>query len=129
MRHSVLAVCIALCSLLANGCKGTNKATAATVFSVKGGVVFVNAQRNNFQPVTLKSRIHGGDTVRSSDGALVDLALIPGAFARLSGDSEIYIEELRIAKDGNETAGGMRDRCARIRLNRGKIIVLYSPSD
>src|SRR6266496_5045044 len=130
MRHSVLAVYIALCSLLANGCsKGINQATAVTVFSVKGKVVFGNAERNDFQPFTLKSRMHDGDTVRSPNGALVDLALIPGAFAELSGDSEINIEELRVTKDGNETAGGMRDRSARIRLNRGKIIVLFTPSD
>src|SRR5437870_7214418 len=130
MRYSVLAVYIALCSLLANGCsKGINQATAVTVFSVKGKVVFGNAERNDFQPVTLKSRIHDGDTVRSLNGALVDLALIPGAFAELSGDSDINIEELKVTKDGNETAGGMRDRSARIRLNRGKIIVLFTPSD
>jgi len=130
MRHTVLAVCFALCSLLANGCsKGISRATATTVLSVKGRVVFGDAERNNFQSVTLKSRIHNGDTVRSSDGASVDLALIPGALAQVRGDSKINIEELRIAKDGNETAGGMSDRIARIRLNRGKIIVLFSPSD
>src|SRR5439155_4604884 len=130
MRHSVIAVSIAVCSLLANGCsKSISRATAATVFSVKGKVVFGNAEQNDFQPVTLKSRIHDGDTVRSSDGASVDLALIPGTLARLSGDSEIRIEELRIAKDGNETADGMRDRSARIRLNHGKIIVLFTPTD
>src|SRR5439155_4073125 len=130
MRHSVLAVYIALCSLLANGCsKGINQATAVTVFSVKGRVVFGNAERNDFQPVTLKSRIHSGDTVRSSDGASIDLALIPAALARLSGDSEIKIDELSITKDGNQTAGGMRDRTARIRLSRGRVIVLFTPTD
>jgi hypothetical protein len=124
------AVCVAVCSLLANGCsKNISRATTATVFSVKGKVAFGSAERNNFEPVTIKSRIHDDDTVRSSDGASVDLALIPSALAQLSGDSEIKIEELRIVKDGNETAGGMRDRSARIRLNRGKIIVLFSPSD
>ncbi|HEX3619142.1 MAG TPA: hypothetical protein VHU16_02100, partial [Candidatus Udaeobacter sp.] len=64
-----------------------------------------------------------------SGGASLDLALIPGALAQLSGDSEIDIEELKITKDGNDTAGGMRDRTGRIRLNRGKIIVLFIPSD
>jgi hypothetical protein len=129
MRYSVLAVCIAVCSLLANGCsKDISRATAATVLSVKGQVVFGNAERNDFQPVTLKSRIHDDDTVRSPAGASVDLALIPGALAQLSGNSEIKIEELRIAKDGNETAGGMRERSARIRLSRGRIVVLFSPS-
>jgi hypothetical protein len=130
MRHSLIALSIATCSLLANGCsKSISRPTAATVLSVRGKVVFGNAERNDFQPVTLESRIHDGDTVRSSDSASLDLALIPGAFAQLSGDSEINIEELKITKDGNETAGGMRDRSARIRLSRGKIIVLFSPSD
>ena len=70
-----------------------------------------------------------GDTVRSSGGASLDFALIPGALAQLSGDSEIRIEELKIAKDGNDSAGDMQERIGRIRLNRGRIIVLFIPSD
>ncbi len=130
MRLPLLVLSLTLCSLLANGCsKGISRATAAAVFSVKGRVVFGNAERNDFQPVTLKSRIHSGDTARSADGASIDLALIPAALARLSGDSEIKIDELSITKDGNQTAGGMRDRTARIRLNRGRVIVLFVPTD
>ena len=130
MRHLVIAASIAICSLLSNACsKSIIPATSATVFSIRGKVLFGNAQQNDFQPVTLKSRIHDGYTVRSSGGASLDLALIPGALTQLSGDSEIDIEELKITKDGNETAGGMRDRTGRIRLNRGKIIVLFIPSD
>ena len=130
MRHSVIAVPIAICSLLANGCsKSITPATSATVLSVRGKVLFGNAQQNDFQPFTLKSRIHDGDTVRSSGGASLDLALIPGALTQLSGDSEIDIKELKITKDGNDTAGSMRGRTGRIRLNRGKIIVLFIPSD
>src|SRR4029077_904510 len=130
MRYWMSAVCVAVCSLLANGCsKNISRATAATVLSIQGKGAFGGAERNNFEPITIKSRIHDDDTVRSSDGASLDLALIPSALAQLSGDSEIKIEELRIVKDGNETAGGMRDRTARIRLNRGRTIVLFSPSD
>jgi len=130
MRLPLLVLSLTLCSLLANGCsKGISRATAAAVFSVKGRIVFGNAERNDFQPVTLKSRIHSGDIVRSSDGASIDLALIPAALARLSSDSEIKIDELSITKDGNQTAGGMRDRTARIRLNRGRVIVLFVPTD
>src|SRR5436309_8529929 len=130
MRYWIIAVCAAVCSLLSNGCsKSITPATSATVLSVRGKVLFGNAQQNDFQPFTLKSRIHDGDTVRSSGGASLDIALIPGALAQLSGDSEIDIEELKITKDGNDTAGGMRDRTGRIRLNRGKIIVLFIPSD
>jgi hypothetical protein len=130
MRLPLLVLSLPLCSLLANSCsEGISRATAAAVFSVKGRIVFGNAERNDFQPVTLKSRIHSGDTVRSSDGAWIDLALIPAALARLSGDSEIKIDELSITKEGNQTAGGMRDRTARIRLNRGRVIVLFIPTD
>jgi len=130
MRPSLLVLSLSLSLLLASSCsKEISRATAAAVFSVKGRVVFGNAERNDFQPVTLKSRIHGGDAVRSSDGAWIDLALIPPALARLSGDSEIKIDELSMTKDGNQTAGGMRARAARIRLSRGKIIVLFTPSD
>jgi hypothetical protein len=122
---------LALCfCLLGNGCsKGITRATAATVFFVRGNVVFGNAERNDFQPVTSKSKIHSGDTVRTSDGASINLALIPGAFVQLSGNSEIKIEDLRLTKDGNETAGGMLDRRASIRLNRGRIVSLFSQSD
>ena len=124
---SVLALCFCL---LANGCsKGITRATAATVFFVRGKVVFGNAERNDLQPVTSKSKIHAGDIVRTLDGASINLALIPGAFVQLSGNSEIKIEDLRLTKDGNETTGGMLDRRAWIRLNRGRIVSLFSQSD
>src|SRR5215471_8640690 len=131
MRFASLGSALALCfCLLGNGCsKGITRATAATVFFVKGNVVFGNAERNNFQPVTSKSKIHAGDTVRTSDGASINLALMPGAFVQLSGNSEIKIEDLSLTKDGNETAGGVLDRRASIRLNRGRIVSLFSHSD
>jgi ferric-dicitrate binding protein FerR (iron transport regulator) len=67
--------------------------------------------------------------VRTSDGSSINLALIPGAFVQLSGNSEIKIDALRLTKDGNETAGGMLERRARIRLTRGRVSVLFSRSD
>jgi len=99
------------------------------VFFVRGNVVFGNAERNDFQPVTSKSKIHAGDVVRTSDAASINLALIPGAFVQLFGNSEIKIEDLRLTKDGNETAEGVLDRRAWIRLNRGRIVSLFSHSD
>ncbi|MGE5213623.1 MAG: hypothetical protein ACM3NN_08035, partial [Nitrospirota bacterium] len=124
---SVLAVCLCL---LGNGCsKGITRSTAATVFFIKGHVVFGNAEQNNFQPVTSKSKIHTGDTVRTSEGASINLALIPGAFVQLSGNSDMKIVDLRLTKDGNETAGGVLDRRASIQLNHGKIVSLFSHSD
>jgi len=130
MRLTLIVLSIVLCLLLSSGCsKGISGGIAATVFSIKGRVVFGTAERNNFRPVTLKSRIHSGDTVRSSDGASIDLAFIPPALAQLGGDSEITMDELSITKDGNQTAAVMGARTARIRLNRGKVIVLFMPGD
>lgn len=130
MRLTVIVLSIVLCLLLASSCsKGTTRGIAATVFSIKGTVVFGTAERNNFQPATLKSKIHSGNTVRSSDGASIDLAFIPPALTQLSGGSEIKIDELSITKDGNQTAADMGARTARIRLNRGKVIVLFMPGD
>ena len=131
MRRLLLVVLsLTLSLLLASSCsKGISRATAAAIFSIKGKVVFGNAEQNDFQPITLKSRIHSGDTVRSSEGASVDLALIPAALAQLPGESEIIIDELSITKDGDQTAGGMRTRTASIRLSRGKVIVLFTPTD
>src|SRR5438477_12008748 len=124
---SVLTLCF--CLLESGGSQGITRATAATVFFATGNVVCGNAERNDFQPVTSKSKIHAGDTVRTSEGASINLALIPGAFIQLSGNSEIKIEDLRLTKDGNETAGGVLDRRAQIRLNRGRIVSLFSRSD
>ncbi len=121
-----LSVC-----LWGNGCsKGITRSTVAVVFSVSGNVVFGNADRNDFQPVTPKSKIHGGDIVRTLDGgASINLALIPGAFVHLAGNSEIKIEDLRLTKDGNDTTERMLDRRAWVRLNRGRIVCSFSQSD
>src|SRR6266480_5989782 len=131
MRRVLFCSVLTLCfCLLENGCsKGITRATAATVFFSTGHVVFGNAERNDFQPVTSKSKIHAGDTVRTSNGASINLALIPGAFVQLSGNSEIKIQDLRLTKDGNETAGGVLDRRASVPVNRGRIVNLFSRSD
>jgi len=124
---SVLALSVCL---LGNGCsKGITRSTVAFVLLVRGDVVFGNSERNDFQPVTSKSKIHVGDIVRTSEGASINLALIPGAFVQLSANSEIKIEKLTVTKDGNDTAEHMLDRGAWIRLNRGRIVCSFSQSD
>src|ERR1044071_10213339 len=131
MRCASFCSGLALCfCLLANGCsKGITRETSATVFFVRGTVLFGNAERNHFQPLTPESKIHAGDTVRTSEGTSINLALIPGAFIQVLGNSEIKIEDLRVTKDGNETADGILDRRAAIRLDRVRIVSLFSHSD
>jgi hypothetical protein len=124
---SVLALCVCL---LGNGCsKGITRSTLATVLFVRGDVVSGDAERNALEPITLKSRIRVRDTVRTAEGASINLAFIPGVFVQLSGNSEITIEDLRLTKDGNETTERLLGRRAWIRLNRGKIVSLFSQSD
>jgi len=124
---SVLALSV---SLLGKGCsKEITRSTVAVVFSVKGKVVFGHSERNDFQPVTPKSRIEAGDVVRTSDGASINLALISGVFVQLTENSEIKIEDLRLTKDGNDTADRMVNRRAWIRLNSGRIVCSFSQSD
>ena len=124
---SVLALCFCL---LGNGCsKGITRSTAAVVFLVRGDVVFGDAERNVFHPVTPKSKIHAGDTVRTAEGGSINLALIAGVFVQLSENSEMKIEDLRLTKDGNETAERILDRRGWLRLNRGRIVSLFSQSD
>jgi ferric-dicitrate binding protein FerR (iron transport regulator) len=127
MRFASFRTVLALCFLFETGCsRGLTRSTVATIFFVTGDVVFGNAEQNQFQPVKPASKIQTGDTVRTADGAAINLALVPGAFVQLSGNSEMKIEELQMTKDGNETAGGMLDRRARIRLKRGKVSILFS---
>jgi hypothetical protein len=122
-------VALSIC-LSGNGCsQAITRSTVAVVFSVKGNVVFGGAAGNDFQAVTPKSKIHAGDIVRTSDGALINLALIPGAFIQLAGNSEIKIEDIRLTKDGNDTAEHMLKRRAWIRLNRGRIVCSFRQSD
>jgi hypothetical protein len=130
MRFASVCVLVAVSvCLLVHGCsQEITRAAAATVLLVQGDVIFEQTERNQFRPITPRSKIHGGDIVRTSDAAAVNLALVPGAFVQVSGNSEIKIEELSLTKDGNETAGGMRDRHARMRLSRGRVSILFSRS-
>ena len=131
MRFVSFSSALALCfCFLGNGCsKEITRSTVTVVFFVKGNVMFGSAERNDFQPVTPKSKIHAGDVVRTSDGASINLGLIPGAFIQLSENSEIKIEDLTLTKDGNDTAERVLDRRAWIRLNRGRIITLFQQSE
>jgi hypothetical protein len=127
MRVPALISFFLLCCGLASGCwEGVTTQVAATALSMHGPVVIGTEELNDFQSVTPQSRLSGGSSVRTLDDAWLNLTLLPGTLLRLSSNSEIKIEELKISKDGNETGDAMRDRVARLRLSRGKITVLFS---
>src|SRR5256885_507174 len=124
--HRASLVLFLLCTLTLSACwSGITKEIAATVLSVRGQVNCFPKESTNAQVVDSKSKIGSGSTIRTSSDAQCDLSLVPGALARLSGDSELKIEELTITKDGDETGDAMRERAARVELTRGGMIVLF----
>ena len=67
-----------------------------------------------------------GEIVRTSEGASINMMIIPGVFVQVSGNSEIGLEDLKLTKDGNETAAGVLNRRAVVRLNHGTVVTLFS---
>ena len=120
----------ALCLGLLTGCwEGISRRVVATVLSKQGEVVYGSSEKNDFRPLGPDEKPGVGGVLRTSDGADVDLELLPGLLVRVSHNSEFKIEELKLTKDGNETAGGMLNRAARVHLNRGKVTVYFQQPD
>lgn len=117
----------AVASALAQaGCwEGITRSISATVLSTRGEVVCLSKGSTNFGPVSSESKLSAGSILRTSSGAQIDLVLIPGALAQISGDSELKIDELKLSKDGNETGDAMRERIAGIELQRGGMVILF----
>jgi FecR protein len=129
-RFLALIFFFLLWSGLASGCReAVTRQVMARVLSIHGRVIFAINEQTDFRPVTPESPLSGGSSVRTFDGSWLDLALLPGVLLRLSSNSEIKIEELMISKNGNQSEGGMRSRTARIQLNRGEIVVLFTRPD
>jgi hypothetical protein len=102
-----------------------SRSVAAKVLAQKGQALCVSADPTNTRPLTAADKLDAGTILRTPADAEVDLMLIPGALARLSGDSELKIVHLELTKDGNETGDAMRDRRARLELRHGAMVVLF----
>src|SRR5947209_10270833 len=125
MRRACFAFAF-LSSLLLGGCwEGLSRNILATVLSSRGQIVVSTNGSANPQSVNQGSMLGAGSVLRSSNGAKLDLQLIPGALAEISGDSEFKIDQLTITMDGNETGDGILDRVARLSIVRGQIVVLF----
>src|SRR6266700_2421438 len=130
MRRVVLIFPFAIfCASLSDCWQGVSHEVLATVLSVRGEAVWAMEGRNDFRAITLQTKPDAGSILRTIGDAWVDLALVPGALIQISGSSELKIDELKLAKDGNETEDGMRSRIVRVQLNRGKINVLFQRRD
>lgn len=117
---------LVVCLGLFTGCwEGISRRVVGIVLSVRGEVVYRPPGTSIFHNVTPETKPGVGSTVQIPAEAGLDLELLPGAILRISENSELKIEELKLTKDGNETAGGTVDRIAQIRLTRGAVTVYF----
>jgi hypothetical protein len=131
MRRGAFFFSITLCaSVFLTGCwKGISHEVLATVLSIRGQVTYAPKGTNDRHTLDPGVRLNAGCSVRASNGAEVDITLLPGVLLRTSDNSDVTIDELKLIKDGDETRSGMRDRTARIRLKQGKAILSYEQPD
>jgi hypothetical protein len=80
------------------------------------------------QPVTSGSQFSKGDVIEIDGNARLRLSLLPGLLAEVAGNSELQIEQVRIAKDGNAMFNAMRAREARLRLMHGSLTAIVEKS-
>ena len=99
--------------------KGVTRETQAIVLSVDGTASVTHARDGQNEPVRVNARLAKDDLIRTSRDGQVSLQILPGILTRLMADSELKIETLRIAKDGNAMVNAMLVRDARLQLNRG----------
>lgn len=129
LRRACLITSVLLLGGLLTGCReGISREVLATVLSTRGEVVNSSKGSTNFRPVSAEAKLSVGSILRASSGARIDLVLIPGALAQISGDSELNIEGLRLTKDGNETGDAMRERIAHVELRHGALVVFFEGS-
>jgi hypothetical protein len=108
------------------GCwAGMSRQVIATILSRRGQIVYSSRDGASFEPVNPKTKLGAGSTLKTSNDGAINLALIPGALAQISGSSELKIEELKLTKDGDETGDAIRERTARVELRRGGMVVLF----
>jgi len=130
MRRVVLIFSFAVACVSLSGCwQGMTREVLATVLSVRGEAAWAMEGRNDVRPITSQTKFGTGSIVRTFQDAQIDVTLVPGALARISSNSELKIEKLRLSKDGNETEDGMRSRVVLVQLNRGRISALFQRRD
>jgi hypothetical protein len=81
-----------------------------------------NARLNGAAPVLAGDKMVRGATLSTGAGGYADLMLLPNILLRLEENSELRITDLKFSADGNETAGGVRERVAAVQLVRGRVI-------
>ena len=116
-------------SFLLVGCgPPSDQPVLGSVFQVEGsGAVASKAAPLKPRPLTRDEKLSPGDEVRLERESVAVLCLTPGIYLRCLGETHIRIEQLSVAKDGDETGNAMYMRRAAIRLESGRVHV-FLPS-
>jgi FecR protein len=129
VTRPAFAFLVALFAELLTGCwQGVSRHVQATVLSARGPVSWAANETSPFQPLDLRAKLDANSSVKTADRAQVDLALLPGALVQLLSNTQLRIEELKLAKNGDETEDGVQERVARVQLQRGAIRVVFEGS-
>ena len=114
---------ITACVLMAACQRDHGYAVLASVFKVEGHATFHHSgpKSQTDEVLSSRSRLAASDIIELRDESTAALSLIPGIFIEVQPHTILKIEELRVSKDGNETADGMQSRSAIIRLQQGAI--------
>lgn len=124
MRRVAAACFIALGVINLGGCPGAvTRPVLAVILSVSGSAEWAADAAAPVWPIEDAAAPGAGSVVRTRSGEL-QIGLVPGALIYLSAETELQIKELTVTKDGNDTEDRLRNRVARIRLNRGSVAVL-----
>lgn len=116
-----------LLGLLAlSSCRPTSRSVPALVLDQEGKVS-VTVDQQPFS-LTTNAWLQPGTTITVPKDGRLDLMLLPGMLLEVSGDAELEILELRVAKDGDENIHPMLGREARVRLRRGTVLAAVRPS-
>lgn len=91
----------------------------ATVLAVEGPAT-INA-RGQSMPLTPGAHPGKGETLETTGGSRVAIALLPNLLVELDHNARLEIARLAITKDGNETGAAMQGRYAEVRLLGGRM--------
>jgi hypothetical protein len=113
-----------VCAFALTSCgDGVSRQAEAVVFSVDGTATR-KAENRARQAITAGSQLSTGDVVETENSARLRLSLLPGLLAEIGENSELQIEKIRVAKDGNAMMDAMRAREVHLRIVRGSLVAV-----
>ena len=127
-KHLFLVV--VSCSLALFSCtRGVSRQAKAVVLSAEGSAMVERDGGGTSQSVAIGSQLSVSDVIETGEDGRLRLRLLPGLLAALGNNSQLQIEELRVAKDGNAMVDAMLLRKAQLRLSRGLLDAVVQKAD